>query len=136
MKTPLGKLLEQIENNDLGINAALITNPENVEHYSGFTGNGAMLFVHSLARYLIITDSAGPGQCLRQNTGFKVLSIPWSEAVKMLSELCNKLGIHGIWFEEKHIAVGNYELLKDALRDVQLVPFEGMLTHDNYDNNL
>ena len=32
MKTPLSKLLDQIENNNLDVNAALITKPESVAY--------------------------------------------------------------------------------------------------------
>ncbi len=122
MKTPMSRLLDQMENYDGGINAALITNPEDVEYYSGFRGNGAMLFVHSLVRYLIVTDCDDDQRCKAERSGFKVLSVPWDEAVNFLSQLCSKLGVHSIWIEEKHINKEEYRLLKESLNGVELIP--------------
>jgi len=132
MKTPVSRLLDQMENHDGGINAALITNPEDVEYYSGFRGSGAVLFVHSLVRYLIVIDSDDNQQCTTECSGFKVLSASWDEAVSFLSELCSKLGVHSIWFEEKHINKEEYRLLKESLNGVELIPGDDFISRKNY----
>lgn len=131
MKTPVGRLLDRMENHDGGINAALITNPEDVEYYSGFRGKGAVLFVHPLVRYLIVTDSDGVQQCTEKCSGFKVINASWNEAVGFLSELCSKLGVHSIWFEEKHINKEEYRLLKESLNGVELIPGDDFIARKN-----
>lgn len=121
MKSPIGRLLDKMENLD-GVNAALITSPEEVEYYSGFKGDEAVLFVHSLVRYLIVSDCDDDRRCKAEQSGFKVLNASWDEAVSFLSKLCSKLGIHSIWIEEKHINKEEYRLLKESLNGVELVP--------------
>lgn len=128
MKTPMSKLLDQMENHDGCINAALITNPEDVEYYSGFRGNGAVLFVHSLVRYLFVTDCDDDQRCKVESSGFKILSASWEEAANFLSQLCNKLGVHSIWIEEKHINKEEYRLLKESLDGVELIPGDDFIS--------
>lgn len=118
----MSRLLDQMENYDGGINAALITNPEDVEYYSGFRANGAVLFVHSLVRYIIVADCDDDQRSKAERSSFKVLSASWNEAVSFLSQLCSKLGVHSIWIEEKHINKEEYRLLKESLNGVELIP--------------
>lgn len=126
MKSPMSRLLDQMENHD-GVNAALITDPEDVEYYSGFRANEAMLFVHSLVRYLIVMDGEADQLCKAEQSGFKVLNAPWDEALNFLSKLCSKLGVHSIWIEEKYINKEKYRLLKESLNGVELIPVDDFI---------
>jgi Xaa-Pro aminopeptidase len=134
MKTALCKLLEQIENKDADINAALITLPANIKYYSGFTGDKGVLFVHSLVCYLI-TDSSYVEHAKKQCPEFKIVNAKECKVMDFLSGVCSKLGIHSILFEEEHIPSEYYQTLKDSLNDVQLIPDKGMLSHNRMGTN-
>ncbi|NLO81622.1 MAG: hypothetical protein GX094_00935 [Clostridiales bacterium] len=126
MKTPLGKLLLMIENNDLDVNAALITKPESVVYYSGYTGGNAILFIHLLVRYIIIMDGTPVEPDEGQYPDFKVVRLKDAEIKAFLCQLCSKLGIHRIWFEEEHLE--NYTMLEKSLKSVQFIPAGGMIS--------
>jgi len=127
MKTSLGKLLEQIENNDLDINAALVTKPENVAHYSGYNGGNAILFIHSLVRYIIILDeSSGLTQGEVQCKHFKVIRLNGSEVIDFLTRLFKKLGVHHIWFEEEQLE--NYDIIENMFKNVHFIPDNGIIS--------
>jgi hypothetical protein len=126
MKTPLSKLLDQIENNNLDVNAALITKPESVAYYSGYTGGNAVLFIHFLVRYIIIVGDSSVEPREGQYRDFKVVKMNDYKIMEFLSRLCSKLGIHRIWFEEEHLE--NYNSIENSLRNVQLIPARGIIS--------
>jgi len=120
------RLLREMK--EKGIDAALITSPENRRYFSGFTGTDGMVFIHPEASCLI-TDFRYIEQGNMQCPGFIVADAPGAKAYEYIKELCDSLCIRNIWFEDESISLRTYQSLSEGVKPVSLLPDGGILSN-------
>ncbi|SHG65936.1 Xaa-Pro aminopeptidase [Thermosyntropha lipolytica DSM 11003] len=104
-----------------GLNAFLVSKPENIRYLSGFTGGeDAKLLILEDEQY-IITDTRYREQAAREAPHFELLldKFPYLEALNKVRRSCwDRLGI-----ESLHLTYHEYRMLESTL-DVDLFPLE------------
>ena len=105
------------------IDAAIITQKNNIRYYSGFTSEEAVLLIHSAACYLI-TDFRYIEQAQIQCPGFTVMDAPGSKTGPVIKETCMSLDAKKIWFEDDAISYRTYRSYQEALMPLNLVADE------------
>jgi Xaa-Pro aminopeptidase len=103
----------------LDVGGLLITRLVNVRYLTGFTGSNAAL--------LIAPDSAVLGTDGRYETQAAAESpdldlIIDRETVRSLASRAHALGVRRLGFEEHHVTVAGYDVLRQAVADMELVP--------------
>ena len=95
-----------------GVDALLISMPENRRYMSGFTGSAGYLFI-SGERAILGTDFRYTEQAAGQSPHFQVVRIggDWS----WLGEQIKETGTTRLGFESHHMTVQSYHGLSDAL---------------------
>ena len=115
---------------EAGLDAFLVSIPENRRYLSGFTGSAGYLVISREAVFLC-TDFRYVEQAGRQAPGFEVVRIGTSW--EWLPRLLREAGAPRVGFEAAHVAVSTYkawtEAVKGALGDgaVSLVATEGLV---------
>lgn len=97
--------------------AFLITSPENVYYFSGFTGGEAALYIDKENRVLL-TDSRYTVQAKEEAKGFKIydtFEMPLAEFLKKLSSII-------IGFEDGYVTFKEFLGLKKAAGEHSLIP--------------
>lgn len=107
-----------------GIDALLVTRPENRVYISGFKGSSAFIVVGMTGAYLL-TDFRYVEQAKEQAPEFDVIqhTTPWSIT---LSEVLSSAGIKRLGFEKDYLTYGVYEELSGKL-STELVPVSGLV---------
>jgi Xaa-Pro aminopeptidase len=123
MKNRKERLLQEM--GARGIDAALITSPENRRYFSGFTGTDGMIFIHPETSFLI-TDFRYIEQGNRQCPGFKVVDAPGNKAGEYIKGLCDSFNIKNIWFEDESLSCKLYRSLSEAIKPTSLIPDDGI----------
>ncbi|MEW6621679.1 MAG: Xaa-Pro peptidase family protein [Bacillota bacterium] len=104
-----------------GIDAILISKPQNIRYFSGFTGSSAQLLITGDYNYLI-TDFRYLEQAKEQCSNYTVI-----DAGKKYSTIINELivndHIRSLGFEEDYIVVKTYEEYMHVLSSTVLIPF-------------
>lgn len=106
-----------------GLDALLVTGPQNRQYLSGFTGSAGMLLI-TLAEALLITDFRYVEQASTQAPLFKVVQA----GVPMLGTVRAELegrGVKRAGFEQDHLTYGQFLTHRDGLPGIELVPCEG-----------
>lgn len=118
----LAKLRAEIDT--AGIQAFMITRPENRRYISGFTGSAGTLVVTQTSAYLL-TDFRYIEQAQAQAPAFQVVRIgePGQDA---LHDLLVADGINSLGFEQDYVTYAEYERLKQRLT-TELVPQSGIV---------
>lgn len=118
----LAKLRAEIKT--AGIQAVMITRPENRRYISGFTGSAGTLIVTQTSAYLL-TDFRYIEQAQAQAPEFQVVRIgePGQDA---LQDLLVADGINSLGFEQDYVTYAEYERLKQRLA-TELVPQSGIV---------
>lgn len=118
----LAKLRAEIE--AAGIQAFMITRPENRRYISGFTGSAGTLVVTQTSAYLL-TDFRYIEQAQAQAPEFQIVRIgePGQDA---LQDLLVADGINSLGFEQDYVTYAEYERLKQRLT-TELVPQSGLV---------
>ena len=114
-----------------GLDAILITQPENRRYLSGFTGSKGMLFISSqqamLAVPFIYLEQAG-----KQAPGFKLVrfhrefAVVWPDLVAEISSV-QQCRARRVAFESAHLTVAEHGKLDAGDGNVELVPTEGVV---------
>ena len=114
---------------EYGIEAALISQPENRRYISGFDGSAGYLII-TQKKAVLVTDFRYIMQAKRQVTDFKILKTG-GDADKWLPDLAAGMGLKNIGFEATGISFTLYKKLADALEhsvsELKLVPMEGIV---------
>jgi len=103
------------------VDAAIISQKDNLRYFSGFTASEAVLFIHS-NEYYIITDFRYIEQAQIQCPGFQVIDAPGAKTAQFIKEKCSSLDVARVWFEDSDISFSTYLSYKEALNPVELVP--------------
>ena len=112
-----------------GIDALLISQPENLLYLSGFTGSSGWLFI-SEQNAILATDFRYVEQAKEESPYFQILQIK-REFRDWLPGLVSDLGLHNLGFEANFISYEVYNKLSEAIKDnhvsLDLVPTTGMV---------
>lgn len=97
----------------------LITKPENIRYYSGFTGEGALVL--SGAKNTVVTDFRYTEQAQRQSPGWEILQtsrdLPLPAA---LAQVLHALGAKEAYYESDQVTVHGLGELTDAMEGIAL----------------
>ncbi len=120
MKQRIQKLHEQIRQNEA--NAFLLSNPNNMYYFSGFTGEGYV--VMSEDRQIIITDSRYVEQAEKETEGFEVTSVQTGSYEDLIKRVFG--GINKMAFEAGHLNVAKLNSYKKICPDIEFIPTENI----------
>jgi len=118
------KLREKFD--ELAIDALLISKPENLRYFSGFTGSAGILLITPLEAYLL-TDFRYIEQASEQAKGFKVLDHK-HPMLGFLHTLMSSLKIQRVGFEDEFMVFSQYNTFREKLEDVEFTPVKDTLT--------
>jgi len=110
------KLAEQ------GLDAILITQPENRRYLSGFTGSAGVLLI-SQDQAIIATDFRYFEQVARQAPHFQLAKIKSGEKfIDILPNLVTQVGVKRVGFESAHLTFDQHREWTEVAEDFELVP--------------
>ncbi len=109
-------LLEQ------NLDALLVSQPENRQYLSGFTGSAGTLLI-SADRALLATDFRYYEQVGRQAPDFELARIQ-TQLSDLLPTLLADLAVHRLGFESQHVTVDQGNALSSAIEGVEWVPLK------------
>ena len=103
-----------------GLDAILVSRPENQRYLSGFTGgDGALVITQSDA--LLLTDSRYYEQVAEEAPDFQLVKVE-GPVPQLLKLLLKKLEVKTLAFESTHVPFAQYQDWKKATRGVKWVP--------------
>ncbi|HHY82289.1 MAG TPA: aminopeptidase P family protein [Clostridiales bacterium] len=103
------------------VDAAIISQKENLRYFSGFTASEAVLLILKNESY-IITDFRYIEQAQIQCPGFKVIDAPGTRTAPFVKEKCVSLDASRVWFEDNVMNFREYSSFREALDPIELVP--------------
>ena len=103
-----------------GLDAILVTRPENQRYLSGFTGGDGMLLI-TQSDTLLLTDFRYYEQVAEEAPNFELVK-SGSQVPQVLKQLVKKHGIRTLGFESTHVPFARYQEWKKATRGVKWVP--------------
>ncbi|MBX6352913.1 MAG: aminopeptidase P family protein [Thermoflavifilum sp.] len=111
-----------------GLDALLVSGPENRRYVSGFTGTAGSVLVTAADRQWFITDFRYVDQAKAQCQGFEIVN-QGSSYTDALANLLRSAGVKRLGFEQDILTYGEVERLRVLERDadVELVPTSGMV---------
>jgi len=102
-----------------GVEAVLITKPENVRYVSGFAGStGALLISQTAAR--LVSDFRYELQAMQQAPAFEFFRVQRME--ECLPQAIADLGVRSLGFEPAHVTVSTHAELQGHLGDLRFAP--------------
>ncbi len=123
MERRLAKLRESLTTE--GLDAILLTQPQNRRYISGFADWAGVLLV-SAERTILATDFRYIEQAREEAPSWEVVRIE-NAFVKLLPDLIAEIGAKRIGFESAHLTVAQHRKWREAAEGVELVPTEGMV---------
>lgn len=103
-----------------GLDAILITQPENRRYLSGFTGSAGVLLI-SQDQAVLATDFRYYEQVEKQASDFQLAKI--TDKFKMLlPELVHQVGAKRVGFESVHLTVDQHKEWEEVVEGFELVP--------------
>ncbi len=112
--------------NELKLDAAVITDPYNMRHVSGFRGGEGALYV-SRTQKVLITDSRYTEQAARES-GFTIVEEHREHKREQILAECmkkeNNAGAFAMGYEDESLLCAQFDRLKDALRVEKWVPLK------------
>lgn len=108
-----------------GIEALLITGPENRFYVSGFTGSAGVAVVAPDDCFLI-TDFRYAEQAREEASGFKVIAAR-EDLLGALKDVIPRAGVRRVGFEEDLVSYHQAGRLREKLPGVELVPVRGLV---------
>jgi len=115
----LQKLRRELE--VLGLDAIVITQPENRRYLSGFTGSAGTLFI-TQDEAILITDFRYVEQAPKQAPQFQVVEAAPDVLAKELSNLAAKAGVNRVGFESHYLPFSEHRDWAEAAAEFELVP--------------
>lgn len=123
MSERLGRLRELMTRE--GLEAILISQPENRRYLSGFTGSAGVLLI-SEDRAMLATDFRYYDQVEMQSPGWELVKVT-DRMAKALAALVDRLGLTRLGYESHVLTVRIHQLWRDAMPDVEWVPTNGLV---------
>ncbi|NMB42033.1 MAG: aminopeptidase P family protein [Firmicutes bacterium] len=108
------------------IPAFLVTHRPNVFYLSGFTGTSGFLLV-TLKEALLFTDFRYLQQAGAQAIGFEIIKVGSPAGYFGVAEQLASRGLKKLALEESHLNLREYNMLKEAVPDVELLPVYNFL---------
>jgi len=102
-----------------GLNALLVTEPNNRRYMSGFSGTSGMVVI-TLQNTWLLTDFRYIEQASQQAPLFEVVE-HHGDAVHTLKQLLKDAGAEKLGFDARHLTYAEYVKLAEELRPIQLV---------------
>jgi Xaa-Pro aminopeptidase len=112
----------------LEIDAALISNGNNMRYVSGFAGATGYLYI-SEKRHAVITDFRYTIQAELEAEGYEVITIGAGGYEEAINELLRTEGVNKLGFEAWDMLFGTYNQLHDNLSVKELVPIGQEITN-------
>jgi len=106
----------------LGLDAILISQPENRRYLSGFTGSAGWLVI-TADRAVLATDFRYYEQVGRQAPGFELARVP-ARFPDLLPGLLAGLGVRRLGFESQHATVDDLQTWSRAAEKVEWLPLK------------
>jgi Xaa-Pro aminopeptidase len=103
-----------------GLDAILITQPENRHYLSGFTGSAGVLLI-SQDQTVLATDFRYYEQVEKQAPDFRLAKIT-DKFMTLLPELVHEVRAKRVGFESAHLTVDQYKGWEEVAEDFKLVP--------------
>lgn len=103
-----------------GLDAILITQPENRRYLSGFTGSAGVLLI-SQEQAILATDFRYYEQVEKQSPDFRLAKIT-DKFKTLLPELVHQVGAKRVGFESAHLTVDQYKEWEEVVEGFELVP--------------
>lgn len=97
-----------------GLDAALITSPNNRRYFSGFSGTSGILLITPRARVLF-TDSRYMLQAEAEAPGFELVQVTQQSQLATVREFIKKLAVKRLGYEASSVSVTQYETFIDKL---------------------
>jgi len=111
---------------DKGVEAMLVTQPENRRYLSGFTGSFGFLLV-SREKAFLLTDFRYLGQAAQECPGWFIYEAKGS-AFEALGELLSQLKINSLGFEDEHLTYKQFSELQEKLPgEVKALPLSDLV---------
>lgn len=127
----VGKVLELLEEKDL--DGLFLVNMPNVNYISGFTDEASFVLLSDKGNYFI-TDGRFYEEAQNLCKGFEIIN--WKNlgdsVIEVLGKLCKDLDINKLGFESQWVNYSMYENMKETLKEVELVPTEGIIESLRY----
>lgn len=114
-----------------GLDAFLISQPENYRYLSGFSGSSGWLLV-SPDKAVLATDFRYTEEAQQETQGFEIIQIK-GELDSWFPDMASNLGWHKLGFEADHICYADYhklgEVIENKQLDIELVPTTNLVEH-------
>jgi len=110
---------------DQGLDALVVSQPENRRYLSGFTGSAGVLII-SQQDAIIATDSRYFIQASQQAPDFELAKVT-DELPPVLAEVLQRLGTRRVGFEAAHVAFAIHQRWVEAVPDIEWVPTEDLV---------
>jgi Xaa-Pro aminopeptidase len=123
MNTRLENLIKLLPEH--GLDALLVSQPENRRYLSGFTGSAGVLII-TPQRALLATDFRYYQQVKAQAPDFELVQVPQATHTA-LAEAIAGLGARRLGFESQDLTVATFEQWKSAMPDAEWVPTSGLV---------
>ena len=115
--------------NEKGLDALLISQPDNVRYLSGFTGSSGWLLI-SEQNAALATDFRYVDQAKRESPDFEIAQIK-QQLRDWLPGIVSDLGWHKLGFEANFISYDSYRKVNEAIKtkqaNLELIPTTGII---------
>jgi len=108
-----------------GLDAILITQPENRRYLSGFTGSDGALLI-SQDQAVLATDFRYYEQVEKQAPDFRLAKVT-ARFETLLPELIQQVGAKAVGFESAHLTVDQHQKWQEVAEGFELVPTKGLV---------
>jgi len=108
-----------------GLDAILITQPENRHYLSGFTGSDGALLI-SQDQAVLATDFRYYEQVEKQAPDFRLAKVT-ARFETLLPELIQQVGAKAVGFESAHLTVDQHQKWQEVAEGFELVPTKGLV---------
>jgi len=103
-----------------GLDAILITQPENRRYLSGFTGSAGILFI-SAQEAKLLTDFRYFERATREAPNFELVKIE-GKVPPVIAQVVHSAGAKKVGFESTHLTVDAYHSWREVAEGFELVP--------------
>ena len=114
-------------NQNLNIDAVLISNGNNMRYISGFAGETGYLYISS-KHHMVITDFRYTYQAEAEAEGYEIVTIGSEGYEKAINDILRTDNVKRLGFESNDMMYSRYENLLDQLEVDELVPVKDEIT--------
>lgn len=108
-----------------GLDALMVSKPENRRYVSGFTGSCGMLLVTPAEAYLLVDGRYGV-QARLEAPDWQLLQ-PEDASPEVLARICRERGLNGVGFEKDEVTCQRHETLQAYFGGLELRPVLGLI---------